>query len=157
MKSALFSLILLCTVSLWPQPPSGDAPLALTVTAEKTSIKAGDPVSVTLQVKNLSDHDIDLSANLDADTGIDSNFVFEVRDGQGNAVAKKEKKHPELVFGHPRPYVLHPGETLTEEESIGRLFDFSRPGKYTVRVSAAPRHARQAAVTANPITITVTQ
>lgn len=149
--------IALCTVALWPQAPSDNASLALSVAAEKTSIKAGDPVSVRLEVKNLSDHDIDLSANIDDSTDIDPNFVFEVRDGHGNVVPKKAKQHPELAFGHPRPYVLHPGKTLTEEESIGRLFDLSRPGRYTVRVSCSPRHSTQAAVTSNPVTLTIIQ
>jgi hypothetical protein len=58
-------------------------PFTLVISSEAQSVKAGSAVEIKLSLTNDSAQDIDASANISDLTGVDPNFIFEVRDPAG--------------------------------------------------------------------------
>ena len=85
---------------------------------------------INVRLTNNSKQDIDASGGFSDLTGLDPNYVFDVRDSAGNLVPKRRYEHPELATGHPVNRTIKPGDSLTEEQGVSRLYDMSRPGKY---------------------------
>jgi len=128
---------------------------SLVVWAEKPSVKAGSDVWIKVQFTNFSDNEADASGNFSNQTGLDPYYKFDVMDEGGAPVAKRKYDVP--AEGSPVNRTIKAGETLTEEQNIGRLFDLSRPGKYSVRVLRhAPDAASPEVVKSNTIVIRVT-
>jgi hypothetical protein len=75
-------------------------PFTLVISSEARSVKAGSAVEIKLSLTNHSAQDIDASANISDLTGVDPNFVFEVRDAGGISVRKRQYEYPELATGH---------------------------------------------------------
>jgi hypothetical protein len=108
-------------------------------------------------VTNTSSQDIDTRANSSDLTGIDPNFVFDVRDEKGNSVSKKVYDHPELATGHAiLDRIIKPGESLTVEADISRLYDMSRSCKYVIQVSRRVSElAKDKVVKSNKVTVSL--
>ena len=52
--------------------------------------------------------------------------------------------------------ILKPGETLSEEQDISRLFDMSKLGKHVIQVSRnIPKTERDDGIKSNELTVTV--
>jgi hypothetical protein len=135
-----------------------NTPFTLVISSEAKSVKVGSAVEIKLSLTNASAQDIDASANISDLTGVDPNFIFEVRDAIGNLVSKREYEHPELATGHALlNRVIKPGKTLEEKADIGRLYDMSRPGEYSIQASRrASENEKDGFVKSNKIRITVT-
>ncbi len=133
-------------------------PFTLVISSEAKSVKVGSAVEIKLSLTNDSAQDIDASANISDLTGVDPNFIFEVRDAAGMLVAKRRYEHPELATGHAMlNRVIKPGKTLEETADIGRLYDMSRPGEYNIQASRrSSENEKDAVVKSNKIRITVT-
>ncbi len=108
------------------------APFAVTLSADKYQVTAGSPVDLIVVMTNKSEHDVDCTVN--GSNALDRNYVYEVTDEDGQPVPKIEKKYHggSSVW----PCVLKPGQSsLPGGGRISVLYDFSRPGKYTIQVS----------------------
>lgn len=107
-------------------------PFAITISTDKPQVKQGDIVLINITMKNTSDHDVDCTGN--PSNALDRNFVYDVVDEDGRPVPIIEKKY----HGGSSIWLctIKPGETSHSAGGlISRLFDFSRPGKYTIQVS----------------------
>jgi len=111
---------------------SQTAPFTVALSAARAQVVAGDPVDLIVVMTNISDHDVDCTVN--ASNALDRSYTYDVTDGEGKLVPKIEKKYHggSSVW----PCVLKPGQSDTPGGGrISVLYDFSRPGKYTIQVS----------------------
>ncbi len=107
-------------------------PFAITISADTPKVTKGDPVLLNIVMTNTSDHDVDCTGN--PSNALDRNFTYEVTDEDGRPVPKIEKKY----HGGASIWrcTIKPGETANAAGGlISVLYDFSRPGKYTIQVS----------------------
>ena len=111
---------------------SQTAPFKIALSAAKSRVTAGDPVNLVVVMTNTSDHDVDCTYNYS--NALDRNYVYEVTDEKRQPVHTIEKKfHGGSDIW---PCILKPGQsTQTGGGQISVLYDFSRPGKYTIQVS----------------------
>jgi hypothetical protein len=137
---------------------AANKPFSLVISSESKSFKAGSAVVINVSLTNNSDKDIDASANISDSTGIDPNFLFDVRDAAGNLVAKRVYKNPELSTGHAMlGRLIKPGRTFEENADLNRLYDMSRPGEYDIQASRrASENENDGVVKSNGIRIAVT-
>jgi len=139
------------------QQNQGSAPpFSLKIDAAQRSFKVGEKLVVQITYKSTSDHLIIVPA-----TPRDSSF--DVRDAQGNKVPLRNPKPRPIVTspldlpaGSLRGTALGPGESVTENDDVGEIFDMSLPGKYTIQAQHfwPPNNTW---VKSNTITITITQ
>ena len=133
------------------------APFTLVLTMESPTVALGSDVRVKVQWTNTSDKALDSSANILDATNVDPNFRFELLDAHGHATPRKVYKFPQ-TSGHAEFGTLKPGETITDDVNLLRLFDLKHPGKYTLRVSrAVPQDLGGGTIKSNIVTITLTQ
>ncbi len=146
-----------------PSPETTKQPFSIKINAGHSHVKVGDPVYVGIEMRNTSDHEIDCTA-MTGNNGIDGNFQYEILDDNGDPAPKiaAGKTFPEAI-----PCTLKPENNYSTGGEISRIFDFSRPGKYTIQLSRPiwgndqiPGTGRtvqngQAVVKSNKITITV--
>jgi hypothetical protein len=137
---------------------AANQPFTLVISSEAKSFKTGSAVEIKLSMTNNSDRDIDTSAAISDLTGVDPNFLFEVRDAAGNLVSKRVYEHPELATGRAiLNRVIKPGKSLEETSDLSRLYDMRRPGEYDVQASRRASESKEdGIVKSNRIRITVT-
>jgi len=112
---------------------------------------------IKIHLTNSSKRDLDASANISGLTGVDPNYLYDVRDSGGNLVPKRVYEHPELATGHAVFRTVKAGESITNVQNLSRLYDISQPGKYVIQVRrGVPGKAKDGAVESNKITLTIT-
>jgi hypothetical protein len=127
-------------------------PFTITVSADKPHVNVGDGVLLNIVMTNTSDQEVDCTRNWS--NALDRNYKYEVLDEYGQPM-------PQIVRNHPAPFrlspcVIKPGETAKSGGLISILYDFSRPGKYTIQVSRGIQDdPSDELVKSNIITITV--
>lgn len=154
----LFAVLLSasCTTLALKQDHSTRKPFTIVISCENPIVKAGAEVWMKVQLTNNSDQELDASGGFSDLTGLDPNFLFDVRDGRGHLVSKRMYQHPELESGHPVNRTVKPGATLEQEQRPSRLYDMSRPGKYVIQVSRrVSDNPRDGAIKSNRIWVTV--
>jgi hypothetical protein len=96
-------------------------PFTITISADRPQIRAGDPVDLTIEMTNTSDHNVDCTK--DWWNALDRNYRYEVLDESGQPVPKIEGKHPDT--GDTPPCIIKPGETArTPGGRVSILFRF---------------------------------
>ena len=150
------ALLIAAVLAVPFQFSAAKTPFTLAISSEAQSVKAGAAVEIKLSLTNRSARDIDASANISDLTGVDPNFILDVRDPAGNLVSKRAYEHSELATGHAiLNRVIKPGNTLEEKADIARLYDMSRPGAYEVQASRrASENEKDGVVKSNRITVT---
>lgn len=124
----------------------------ITLAAEHSIVAAGTDILVKVSLTNISGRDINNSRAFMANTG-DSTLRFEVWDRSGRLAPKRTYPHPELETGSVVFDTIVSGETVVEDENVNRIYDMTKPGKYTVQVSRSdPQYGP---IKSNTITITV--
>ena len=131
-------------------------PFELSLSGETTaSLSSG--VWVRVRWTNTSSKALDSSANILDATNVDPNFHFELRGKYGRPVPTKVYKFPE-TSGHAEFGTLEPGDSISHDVNLLRLFELKQPGEYTVQVSRSiPEALGAGIVKSNTITITVTK
>lgn len=156
-----FFLLLLMTSGVFSlgRSQSTRQPFVITISPESQTVRAGSEVEVTVHLKNTSDRELDLSANISGLTGVDPNYTYEVRDSSGSLVPRRAYKHPELATGHPVfPRTVGPGESVADREPISRLLDLSKPGNCVIQVfRRISKDEKDGNVKSNKVVLTVTQ
>ena len=162
----LFGLLILGVTGI-AYSQASQQPFTITISADKSQVKSGDDVGIDVVMTNISDHDVDCTSN--GRNALDRNYRYEVFDKQG-PVPKIKRKYPEIgETGSIFPCIIKPGESAHAAGGlISALYDFSRPGKYTIQVSrpvwgddqrpgtaGTAGHDNQADVRSNIITVTV--
>ena len=158
MKTVLWLLIIaFSSASAHGQGQPAPLPFAIAIRTDQMSFKAGSYIDLLIQLRNTSKEPLDLSANISDLTGIDPNYIYDIRDEHGTPVPKRIYPHPELATGHAVIRSLGPGEITEETEPISRLLDMSKPGKYSIEVSRSiPGGPHGAVVRSNKIFVVVT-
>ncbi len=133
-------------------------PFTIQITATSPTVKAGSTVGIGVVLSNTSTQPVDCSGSISGLTHQDPYLTFEVRDDRGRLVPKRVYPHPELTTGHPINCTVGPGETRSEYQELDRIYDMTRPGVYTVRVSRpiSATDEKPGVVKSNKITITIT-
>jgi hypothetical protein len=153
MKSG-YLLLLLSWTPLAAQ--NAAQPFTIAISAPTPIVKAGSDVWVIVKITNHSTENLDESGSINGMTGLDPYLVFEVRDLRGDSIANKVYKRPELASGYPVNRSIKPGETLTEEQDVSRLYDMTHPGNYVVQVFRRSSEVKQSrSVKSNKVTIEV--
>jgi len=132
-------------------------------------ISAGSEPKLSIVLKNTSDHEIMLGRSVQPDHG-ELHHDVEVRDDKGDLAPETE--YHRKIKGRlpatpgkapPPPNVwsdiltsIKPGETRNDDLTISKLYDLSKPGKYTIQVSRFDEDTK-AVVKSNTITVNVTK
>jgi len=151
-----FLLVLVSVSAAYAGNPAARAPFTIEISTEQPVVKIGSEVSLKVRLTNTSKRVMDCSATISNMTGVDPNYVFDVRDDANNSVPPRVLEHPELATGQPVSRSLKPGESFTDEEEVSRLLNMSRPGRYTIQVSRrVSDNKKDGSITSNAITVTV--
>lgn len=128
---------------------------ALTISGAKSSVKAGSAVWVRAILENKSDHDLSVYKAIsdDMDQG---GWVYQVdiRDGKGEEPRQTEFARSVGAGGSGGYIPLPPGKALTDRVNVSKLYDLSRPGRYTIQFQRVDMESKTF-VTSNKITVTV--
>lgn len=154
-----FALLLLTTSAVFAQVHSRGTkqPFTICISMDNPVVTVGSDVDMRVELTNTSKWDLSAGGILNRDTGIDSQFRFEVHDEQGKLVPIKAYPHPELAGGNAVVRTLKPNERFVETQGMGRLYDLTKPGKYTIQVwRQISNNPKNGAIKSNIITITVT-
>ncbi len=129
---------------------SSTLPFSITITAP-AEIKVGSEIEVRVQMTNTSANEI--SAGTFYVDGVDTAYSYDVRDSAGNPSRRRTSD----MAGSVKLGTLKPGETTEEGTLVGRVFNMTRPGQYTIQLSRAVSGSPKAQVVkSNKLTITVT-
>jgi hypothetical protein len=106
-------------------------PFTITLSTDMPTIKAGEPVYVDVVMRNTSDHDVDCTTW--QNNALDKNYQYDVTFEDGKP-ARNIDKH--TTSSSTWPCILKPGKSDTPSGGmLSTIFDFSRPGKYTIQVT----------------------
>jgi hypothetical protein len=104
-------------------------PFSITINAETPMVKVGGLVILDVTMTNTSDHEIDCTLYfLDS---IDQNYRYQVFFEDGKPATKILRKTGFNTYA----CILKPEESSKSGGVISQIFDFRRPGKYTIHVS----------------------
>jgi len=138
-----------CLGQTSPETKSPALPFTVTITGP-SEIKTGVEVDVRVTITNTSNHDV--SAGSFYVDGVDTGYTYDVRDSAGNPAQKKSiVMSGSIKFGR-----LKPGESAEEGTLVNRVFNMTRPGRYTIQVSRQVGDSKGTVVKSNTITVTVT-
>ena len=144
-------------------PPKNPKPaFTLTISTEQGTVAPGSKVIATVRLTNQSDRPLNFPWS--GFGGPDPSYRVEVRNGQGQLApytedyGKRLRREPpyDHIIGRSVGYTVEKGATATEEIEVTKQYDFSTPGKYTIRVFHPDRDA-DINVQSNAITLTVTE
>jgi hypothetical protein len=153
--------LLLVALSKAPGPGGGQTakqPFEIEISATAETVDSGSGPAIIVLLKNTSDQPLDCSGNISDLTGQYANFGIDVRDEHGNAAAKRVYPHPELAEGSPiLNCTIAPGGSWTLSQTVDRIYDFTRPGKYVIQVSRPISFTdpKAGVVKSNVITVTI--
>jgi hypothetical protein len=121
---------------------TANAPLfSVTLGAPKDPLKSGAKLILRVTVTNTSDHNIAFKRTNNPVSNEEFRYQIEVRDADGRPaqpsaqVRALEGQVTEIEDLDNHAYWLKPGESYSDDLEITKLYDLSRPGKYTVSVS----------------------
>jgi len=132
--------------------------LKITIVAAQNSVNAGDPIEITVTMKNMSDHDITMVA-VGSNSKAELNYEIITRDKNGEMLNKTiyGKGLKGGVAGSRKLFTLKPGAEITETSDINKLYDMSMPGEYIIQVEKElPASEGKGTIKSNTITVTVT-
>jgi hypothetical protein len=129
-------------------------------TEDGLTVKVGEEVGINIVKRNTSiQREEDCTISHNSMTGLDDKFQYDVRDSSGNPVGKLAIKSPEpFTMGPSHGCTLKPGQSQASVATMTRLYDLSRPGKYTIQVSQpVSDNPEDGVVKSNTIVVTVTE
>jgi len=116
-------------------------------------VKAGQPVSINIQLVNLTNEEMNVEGSWSF--GVDYTYDYEVRDESGNLRKKLPTPHSTFI-GSERDEKVAPGMSKNEKVSVDRACDLKEPGTYTIQVSReVPGDPKHRLVKSNIVTVTL--
>jgi len=152
--TAFYCFLMVVSLGLWQQP--NQPPFKIAIAVENPTVAAGAEVIVGVSLTNTSDRDVSEGAMYMDTTGLDSTLRFEVRDDHGKIVPKRTYPHPELATGSVKFRTIPPGQTLTQQQRVGALYDMRKPGKYSIQAFRRMTANPDEDIKSNVLTVTVT-
>jgi hypothetical protein len=138
---------------------------SLTVRAVRDVTPAGSPVLVDATLTNNSNHSISVWREKQGSYRV---FVTDergvrppdrrlgYRNGRFDVTLVPPEKVAEVLSGSGACVTVKPGETQTEGIEVSKLYDLSKPGKYTIQVERGDPEST-VIVKSNAITVTVSK
>ena len=152
----------ICVICLGSQR-NPNPPFSLAITVADQSVKLGTQVRVTITLKNNSGHDI--AINRSSVPG-EAEFHYSVLllDDDGKPVpgtkywrilqGKEHETYTENVLS----VTIHPNEGAKDDFTLNKLFDLSKPGKYTLQVAREiPQNLGKGLVKSNVLSLVITK
>jgi len=139
----------------------------LVISADSSIVKQGSPISIKIELRNISDHNIGWTMAPGGDLhGEIIGFPPILRDVQGREppLTKWGRKvlgrggapdDAPLVRNAVFRYEMPPGKVMKTEIRLDEVYDLTSPGKYTIQVSHYDEDNKEEAKS-NTLTITVT-
>jgi hypothetical protein len=143
---------------------SASSPFSLKISTTSQIIRAGSSVNVNILVTNVSNHEIVI--RYPYMEGFPVSWLLEVKSAEGavpppTAYGKELKAGSKIVNGRAVPLTgsnfslsLRKGERLKVRLPVGDIYDLSRPGTYTIRVSHYDTETKDE-VRSNTVSVTV--
>jgi hypothetical protein len=143
----------------------GEPNFSLTISLAQDTAKTGSEVTVKILLKNITDHEIRIGGKgmLPGDDVVPANCRAIVTDGKGTRAPYtkygermwsrplEEGFDGRLIFG-----AMKAGGQGAFDLVLSRLYDLSKPGKYTIEVHY-PDYDSGVIVKSNKITLTITE
>jgi hypothetical protein len=141
-------------------PESAKRLCTIIISAERPTVKAGDPVLITTQVTNISHERMFEGWGPRNNLGmVDVADIFEVRDGCGKVLSRINPDPPKprtLPFSGSGSFGIAPGQSLSYQQDFSRWYDLRQPGSYTIQASRpVSENGKDRMVHSNKITITI--
>lgn len=136
-------------------------PFSLSIETQPQTAKVGEEILLRVTLTNTSSSEIRFGEVPGDPPPGEFVYKIEVQDSKGQSARLTEygRKFDSAVpaRGSRVTHALQPGESLTDNVTLNKLYDFSRPDKYTVKVARQiPDHLGKGIIKANPITVTIT-
>jgi hypothetical protein len=170
MKSKLIIILLSLGVAAGiAQPPAAGTPepaqYSLTIDSRQSAgAKAGSEVAVEIVQRNVSNEQFLVSEAKypsEAETWFkiylrdqDGNLAPETKHGRRVRLGKDDPGETTIFVGGASIRQLQPGDSVTHRIILNRLYDLTRPGKYTIEIEGIDRKGRTAK--SNVIGLTLT-
>jgi hypothetical protein len=148
-----------------PAADKGERPdYSLSIRAKQAETRVGSQVTIEVVQTNMSDHQLTTSAGSGPDEaavfyktyvyGGDGALAPETKFGRRVRTEKDDPGETTVIVGEALLRYLQPGGSLRDEITLNRLYDLSKPGKYTVQVQGLDSAGRVAK--SNTVTIIIT-
>jgi hypothetical protein len=159
MKALIFAFLAsFGFVSVLSAQTNPDTPkFSLTITADKPEVTLGTDINIGIKITNISEEPLNFIFGNRGNVAI--GYQYDVRDEQGAVVAKRAVRQdpvfhlPSKLPGSTLRGVIQPGKSIGEATTISDVYQFDRPGTYTIQVSR--KEPGMPLVQSNIITITV--
>ncbi len=131
------------------------APFEILLSTETPVIGPNGDITISIELKNLSEHDIDCGAVIV--DGLDTEYRYIIKNTDGNPVPMRKSSHPEGSTGRFVLCTLASGKSYVQiVRGIDQNYDLSEPGTYTIQVSRVDDGKWTIApILSNIITVTV--
>lgn len=131
-------------------------PFTIVIAAERAEVPLGQPVELSVELKNTSASDMNGTSSYNR--GILIGYHYHVRRIDGGATRQLQAHYPTPLVGSDITGTLKPGESGGGKSDLSELFDLTA-GKYSVQLSRDVRdasgHPTGGVVKSNTITITI--
>lgn len=122
-------------------PAPATAPYSLQISAPKADFSPGEEVKIAVTLTNTSTHEIVVRKDKAPDHAefdyqvvvLDETDQSAPKTKYHRLLSKEEDPGTTVFIDSGGNFTLKPGETLTENLVLNRLFDLSMPGKYKVQ------------------------
>ncbi len=130
-------------------------PFAIEISAAQ-NFRQGATVEIDVKLTNNSRGQLDMSGSFDDSTGLNPNYIFDVRRADGTPVPKRVDPYSLPRTGSPFNIKVAHGKAYVSHQVVGLLYDMSAPGIYIIRVSRRLSDKKATEfVTSNAITIDI--
>lgn len=124
----------------------------LTLRADNSVVTLGSDIEIGITITNISEDTLTLVFS--RENNVESGYQYEVRDEQGAMASKVAEHNPPMGgVGSSTRGILKPGDSIGSGTQISDVYQFDRPGKYTIQVSR--KEPGMPLVQSNIITVTV--
>ena len=152
-KSNTLTVTVLPASSTPAYSQTSQQPFTINISTDKQTVEAGSDVYIRIKLTNTSDQAVDCTSWYT--NALDRRYIYDVLDENGKSVAIPGD-HPELGGGSIQFCELAPRDSTNTGSRLTTLYDFTKPGQYTVQVSRyIGKSAKEGVVKSNIITITV--
>ena len=120
--------------------PLQGGPFMLTIQAPKQSLRAGQPLTLRVTVKNVSQRPVHVFVS-QGSYDVEKIYRLHVLDERGWRPQRAPLPKPSggkgsvVIVGSVHGTRLKPGDSLIDEVNISHVYDLRRPGKYTIWIA----------------------
>ena len=143
-------IVLVLSSCVFSQPPEKDFSLKIIIPNQR--VQTGSPITGELVLTNAVNHDVEVYAARGLDA-YQSRFSVTVKDSQGNTPVFQ----PSPFFSSMGFHTLKVGETFTLSLNVSNLYQITKPGVYTVKVSRQHGEQVNTTIESNTVSITVSK